>query len=80
MAPPKRLPPVAFEVILAAAERGDAAAQHHLGMRYYSASGGGVETQDVEAAVKWWAKAALQGHPVAAYNLVGVISPLFSST
>ena len=49
-----------------AAERGEAEAQFHLGLAYYS--GQGVE-QDLAEAVNWYRLAAEQGHVKARVNL-----------
>jgi TPR repeat protein len=48
------------------ADRGDAAAQFSLGLKF--ASGSGV-TLDYPKAVQWYLKAANQNHPLAQFNL-----------
>src|SRR5437867_6002601 len=50
----------------ASAEKGDAAAQHQLGLVYEK--GKGVETNTIEAA-KWYRKAAEQGLAAAQFKL-----------
>ena len=58
--------PKDLKSLTALAEKGDARAQLEVGQTYYF--GTGVE-QDDEEAVKWYRKAAIQGHRVAQYNL-----------
>ena len=53
----------------AAADRGDAEAQHRLGDRHYSGLGA---PQDYRAALKWYRLAAEQGHAAAQRNLGGM--------
>jgi len=55
-----------FEMTLKLAEQGDAKAQYNLGIRYDK--GRGVPENDAEA-VKWWRKAAEQGHEDAQWYL-----------
>jgi len=57
----------AFREFKPLAEQGHANAQSYLGFMYY-AHGQGVPNNYAEA-VKWWRKAALQGNPIAQYNL-----------
>ena len=58
--------PQEIAVLRADAERGDAAAQYWLGVRY--ANGRDV-TRDHEEAVAWFRRAAEQGYAAAQYNL-----------
>jgi TPR repeat protein len=58
---------VSFDQVRQMAEKGDAAAQNALGLRY--AIGEGVKLNEVEA-VRWFTKAAEQGH-VAAQSKLG---------
>ena len=57
---------VAEKKLIAAAEKGDAKAQFHLGECYYKGDGVG---QDYKQAVYWWRKAADQGDEDAKNNL-----------
>ena len=63
-----QLPP-ALSRVLAAAQRGDAAAQNRLGEAY--GNGAGVKRDD-RTALMWIRKAAAQGHADALYNLGAV--------
>ena len=49
------------------AKKGDAAAQNDLAVAYHR--GGGAAGRDDGEAVRWWAKAARQGHTVAMVSL-----------
>ena len=61
-----------FDETKAAAEQGDAVAQNNLGYMYDN--GYGVPENDAEA-IKWYRKAADQGHANAQYNL-GLCMPM----
>jgi len=50
---------MAFRELLPLAEQGDAAAQHKLGVMYYSGEG---VPQDKAEGLKWYRKAAKQDH------------------
>lgn len=56
----------ATQLFMTSAEHGDAAAQYRLGVMY--TYGQGVPQDDYEA-VKWFRRAAKQGHVQAEYNL-----------
>ena len=47
------------------AEKGDAEAQNNLGSHYFGSS----SREDKKTAIKWWRKAAEQGHLDAHFNL-----------
>ena len=55
-----------YEATLARAENGDADAQNDIGHSYWSGNGA---PKDIREAIKWFTKAAEQGHPVAQYNV-----------
>ena len=55
-----------FSALLKAAEQGNAAAQHNLGVMYDTGEG---VPKDAAKAVEWYTKAAKQGHAAAQYNL-----------
>jgi len=55
-----------YEAVLVRAEKGDADAQNDIGHSYWSGNGA---TKDIREAIKWFTKAAEQGHPVAQYNV-----------
>jgi len=66
---PSRIPPTSVDEITALeaeAEKGDAAAQRTLGVKYEQ--GDGV-SQNAEKAAEWYRKAALQGDGIAALDL-----------
>jgi uncharacterized protein len=61
----------AFELLLPLAEQGNASAQYIIGTIYDLGLG---RTEDAPEAVRWYASAANQGHPIACNNLETIYS------
>lgn len=63
---------VSHEAVRRLAEDGDAEAQYQLGLRSYLGKGG--EKRDPPQAVKWFERAAAQGHVMAMRNLARILA------